>query len=240
MTIRIGMLVPSLNTIAEDDFDRFCPDGVRYHVHRIRLRTTPGRVTVDDLGRAYDEAVEAGRTVADLKPQVVAFNCTGASVARGPGGDRLLAERMTQDLGVPATNTMQAIKGALRRFGVRTLVHVCPFAGDSSRIEQESLEHDGFHILKSVALGFSDARTAAGMEVAELAELAATHDQPEADAVLLSCANVRALEAVPEVEAKLGKPVVTSNQAMLWDALRLGGWRGRLQGGGRLMEAVGE
>ncbi|HVV92712.1 MAG TPA: hypothetical protein VHD15_04760 [Hyphomicrobiales bacterium] len=234
-TVRIGMIVPSLNTIAEDDFRRFCPAEIAYHVHRVRLRTEPGKVTVDDLARAGRGAEDAGRALLDLKPTAIAFNCTGASVAGGEGSDRRLAADMTAALGVPSTNTMLAVKQALEALGVRSLVHVCPFEGESSEIERRALEEGGFDVVSSVALGFTDARVAANLPPEEIAAVGRSRDSDRADAILLSCANVRALEAAPVLEAELGKPVVTSNQAMLWAVTRLAGWRGTIAGGGRLM-----
>jgi len=239
-TQRIGMIVPSLNTIGEDDFRRFCPPDVAYHVHRIRLRKEGGVVTPESLLRAYLEAMEEATYLKDMGPSVITFNCTGASVAHGPQGDGELAERMTRELGVASSNTMVAIKRALERVGARKIVHVCPFADKFSSGEKASLEGAGLQVLKSVGLNFVDAREAARMDPAALAEVALGHAQAGMDALLLSCANVRAFEAVAHLEDKLGVPVITSNQAVLWDCLELVGWQGQVSGGGRLLQQCGQ
>lgn len=233
---RIGMIVPSLNTIGEDDFRRFCPEGVYYHVHRIRLRKEAGRVTPESLTRAHLEALEEATFLQDMSPDAITFNCTGASVAWGVQGDQRLAERMTQVLGVPSSNTMVAIKRALAEVGAKKIVHVCPFADKFSSEEKASLEAAGLQVLKSVGLNFVDAKVAALMPPEELASIAAQHAESSMDAILLSCANVRAFEAVAALEERLGVPVVTSNQAVLWDALRLVGWTGQPTGGGCLFQ----
>lgn len=231
---RIGMIVPSLNTIAEDDLRAFCPDEVAYHVHRVRLRKEAGRVTVESLARAYLEAVDEGSYLADLGSDAIAFNCTGASVAWGGDGDTTLAKRMTEALGIPSTNTMVAIKEALATLGADGLLHVCPFADEFSRIERESLTAAGFTVRRTVSLGFVDAREAAGMAPARIADAVAPHLDGSIGAVLLSCANVRAFEAVDALERSTGLPVVTSNQAVLWSVLRAAGWTGTIRGAGRL------
>ncbi len=231
---RVGMIVPSLNTIAEDDFRRYCPADVAYHVHRIRLRKESGRVTMESLTRAYLEAVEEAGYLKDMSPGAVVFNCTGASVAYGADGDEKLAQRMTRELGLPATNTMVAIKQALTALGIRRLVHVCPFADEFSEVERRSLEASGFTVSKSVGLNFTDAKEAALMHPQQLAEIARAQADPAADGILLSCANVRAFEAVEALEAQLGMPVVTSNQAVLWATLRLVGHPAVLPDAGRL------
>jgi maleate isomerase len=236
-THRVGMVVPSLNTIGEDDLRLFCPPDVRFHVHRIRLRKEPGRVTRENLARAHQEAIEESTFLKDMRPDAIVFNCTGASVACGPTGDAALAERMTSELAMPCTNTMVAIKRALTAVGAKRLLHVCPFADEFSGEERDALEASGFVVVKSVGLNFTDAREAARMDPQRIAEIAAEHAQALAiDAVLLSCANVRAFEAVQALEGSLGLPVITSNQAVLWDLLQLIGWRGEVPGAGRLFQ----
>lgn len=233
--LRVGMIVPSLNTIAEDDFRLYCPAEVRYHVHRVRLRKEGGRVTLESLARAYLEALDDAGYLKDMSPGALVFNCTGASVAWGPHGDTKLADRMTGELGVPSTNTMVAIKQALAALGARRILHVCPFADEFSTEERRSLEAAGLEVVKSVGLNFTDAKQAALMDPGELAQIAQAHAQGVAvDTVLLSCANVRAFEAVHPLEQALGMPVVTSNQAVLWAVLKLLGWSGTVAGGGRL------
>jgi maleate isomerase len=228
------MVVPSLNTVAEDDFRAFCPDDVAYHVHRIRLRALPGPVTMDDLVRAYQDACDAAALVADPRPDAVVFNCTGASAPRGTDGDAALAARMTERLGIPATNTMVAVKQALRAVRARDILHICPFTDTFSRAERASLEGSGITVRGTVSLDFADAKDAARMAPADIAEYVRGRIDDAVGAVLLSCANVRAFEAVEHLERAIGRPVVTSNQAVLWAVLAAAGRTGGIPGAGRL------
>jgi maleate isomerase len=50
--------------------------------------------------------------------------------------------------------------------------------------------------------------------------LARENDTPEADGIFLSCTNTTQIEAVTAIEQALGKPVVNSNQAVLWGCLK--------------------
>ena len=59
-------------------------------------------------------------------------------------------------------------------------------------------------------------------------------DQPDADAVFLSCGGIRALEVAAEIEQIIGKPVITSNQAQFWSCLRRAGITDKLTGFGQL------
>lgn len=232
--VRIGMIVPSLNTIAEDDFQLYAPSNVGVHIHRDRLPRIDGKVTVESLRISNQNAVQAATFLADMGPSAIAFNCTGASVAMGSSSDKELNERMNVALGIPCTNTMIAIKQALKALHIQKLVHICPFEGESTRIEQDSLREGGFELIKSIGMGFIDARQAALMSPEEIAENARQNDDPDADALLLSCANVRAMEAVEILEDQLDKPVITSNGAMLWHVLKIAGWSGTISNAGQL------
>ncbi len=68
-----------------------------------------------------------------------------------------------------------------------------------------------------------------------VAALAKEVDRPEAQAIFISCSNLRTLEIIESLERDLGKPVVTSNQASLWSMLRLVGDPRGVPGAGRLL-----
>jgi maleate isomerase len=58
---------------------------------------------------------------------------------------------------------------------------------------------------------------------------------PAADAYFISCTTIRSTDVIERIERELGKPVVTSNQGMLWSALRDAGIDEPIAGYGRLL-----
>ena len=68
-------------------------------------------------------------------------------------------------------------------------------------------------------------------------DLTVANARPDADAYFISCTAVRSLEVIGALEAALGRPVVTSNQAFAWHCLREIGVDDRITGFGRLLEA---
>ncbi len=65
-------------------------------------------------------------------------------------------------------------------------------------------------------------------------------DRPEADALFISCTAIRAVDVVERIEQALGKPVVTANQAMIWQALRWSGYAGAIEGYGKLLKQTNQ
>jgi maleate isomerase len=218
---RVGLVIPSLNVVVEDDLRRELPSNVGFHIGRVRLARSGGRVTPAALLDAGRDAVAQSTLLADAGVDVIAFNCTGASLADGPAGaDRLRAE-IAAATGTPATTTILAVVRALRAGGLRRIVHICPFTPEFSTDEAAFLRAAGFEIVASSGLNFTDARVAARLSPDEIADIAARLDDPAADGLFLACANVRAMEATAGLQRRLGKPVVTSNQAVIWDVLEL-------------------
>jgi maleate isomerase len=215
------MVIPSLNVIVEDDMRRETPTDVGVHIARLRLRKTQGRVTQSALLEAGTDAVQQATLLADAGMDAIAFNCTGASLSDGPDGARRMCREIEAAATTRATTTILAVVNALRASGLRRIVHICPFTAEFSTDEANFLRAENFDVVASRGLNFTDARLAAKMTPAEICDVAARLDQDDADGIFLSCANVRAMEAAAALRRRLGKPVVTSNQAILWELLCL-------------------
>lgn len=216
---RVGLIIPSLNVIVEDDLRRELPADVGYHIGRLRLRKTQGRVTQQALLDAGAEAIEQSTLLSDAGVDAIAFNCTGASLSDGQAGARALRERIEAATNTPSTTTIWSVVRALQASGLRRIVHVCPFTAEFGADEAAFLRGAGFEIVESRGLNFTDARLAAKMSPQEIVEIAMAVDRSEADGLFLACANIRAMEATEALQRRLGKPVVTSNQAVIWDLL---------------------
>jgi len=98
------------------------------------------------------------------------------------------------------------------------------------------LEDHGFEVLGMKGLGLVSNLDIGKEPPSTAYRLAREVFRPEADAVFISCTNFRTIEVIEALEADLGKPVVTSNQASLWKALRVGGIREKIFGYGSLLE----
>lgn len=218
---RIGLVIPSLNVVVEDDLRRELPADVGFHVTRLRLRKTDGRVTQAALLEAGKEAVERSTLLSDAGMHAIAFNCTGASLSDGPEGARRLRDDIAAATGTPSTTTILAVVRAMRASALRRIVHVCPFTAEFGADEAAFLRAQGFELVASRGLDFTDARLAAKLTPAEICDIAARLDQPDADGLFLACANVRAMEAARDLQQRLRKPVVTSNQAVIWELLEM-------------------
>jgi maleate isomerase len=237
----VGIIDLSTCTTLTVDVRLAVPDDVLVLFSRLRL--PGGEVTVEALDRmtAGDRLEEAARELADADVSALTFACTTGSLLHGPGFDERLRARITQATGVPASTTATAVVAALRQLGARSVAVGTPYTDDINEREVVFLEDAGFEIPQIIGLSKGYDREIRELREDEVLALAREAHVPGSDALFLSCTNLPVLALIPALEAELGVPVVTSNQATLWHLLRLAGVEDRLEPSlGRLVARRGE
>ncbi|ELY60903.1 Asp/Glu/hydantoin racemase [Natronococcus amylolyticus DSM 10524] len=218
--VRLGLIVPSSNTTAEPEFREFAPEGTTVHAARMALES----VTVDALDEMSHDAVRGGELLGHADVDAVAYACTTGSLLHGPGFDAELEAEIGEAAGVPAVATARSVCRALEALDAERIAVVTPYTADLDAKEREFLEAAGFEVVAIEGRGI-EANTEIGTLEPEDAheqvlEVVNAHLAASIDAVFLSCTNYQSLEAVGDLEAELGVPVVTSNGATLWDLCR--------------------
>lgn len=227
---RFGMIVPSSNRMAEPHACRYVPAGVVAHTTRLRM-TGPHVMKLDAL---LPRVAEAAELLADANCDPVVFHCTANSMAEGVAGERRIAETVAQATGGKATTTASATLAALAALGARRLVLLSPYRRPAHEHEIEFLTEAGFEIVGERNLGLAGAGAYSNVTPQDWVGIVTEAQDDGADAYFVSCANVRAIEALEEMETLVDRPVVTSNQVVIWQALRLAGVDDALPGLGRL------
>jgi maleate cis-trans isomerase len=113
----------------------------------------------------------------------------------------------------------------------------CAFLDEINAREAAYMEKAGFEILAITGLNLERDSDMVRVTPDYIVEFALSLDRPEAEAIFVSCGALRTLDVVGEIEARAGKPVISSNQAMIWDTLRLAGITDPIAGYGRLLAA---
>jgi maleate isomerase len=225
--LRLGVMFPSANYVAEPQLTAMLPAGVSLHTTRLALK--PG---VDKL-RMLDRLEEAVELLTDAQVQCLAFHCTAVSMWQVNMSD-IITARIKACTDVPVVVTSTAVVAALRELEAKRIVLVSPYVQDTNDREIALLEHFGVTVLSDRALGLEgSAMGAASPET--WASVTTEMRDDRADAYFLSCTAVKSAEVIDRLEAELGRPVLTSNQAMLWQALRQSGITDSVAGFGTLL-----
>jgi len=216
----------------EPEFYKMAPEGVSIHTTRIGLK----EVRADALREMTEDAAEAAQLLSTAGVNLIVYGCTTGSLLGGVEWERKLMEKVQENGGAPSFSTASAVVEALRELEATKLVVATPYIEELNTLEKNFLEAHGFEVLQMRGLGLVR-NLDIGKEAPSTAyRLAREVFRKEADAVFISCTNLRTIEVIKALEADLGRPVMTSNQASMWKALRTGGVRERIFGYGSLLE----
>lgn len=210
---RLGILLPSGNYIAEAEIPAMLPAGIGHHVTRLALRGSSSQELLAMLSRLE----EGAKLVADAKVDRIAFHCTAVSTF-APDMAGSIVQRIEAATGVRAFSTADALLAACATLRARRILLVTPYLAAVHQREVAFLEAQGLSVVGGAWMDI-DTNTEMGRLTPAAILSFATEQATDADACLLSCTAIRSAGIIAALERRLGMPVLTSNQAMVWYAL---------------------
>lgn len=218
---RIGVLVPYTNTNLEQDMILLKPRGVALHFQRM------GGYDIDEVP---DEEQMAGLGASDLtqplamlagaRPDVVMYGCTSATLTHGPAFDRDLADTIKRTMNAPSVTAAGSLVAAMRAMKIQRIGFSSPYVGAINEEAIAFFADAGIETVSRADIGRALGNYGQGeLTPDEVYDLAIKADSGAAEAIVLSCTDMRSVEVIDRLERDLGKPVITSNQAMLYCAL---------------------
>ena len=259
---RIGAIVPSTNTVVEPEFWRMAPEGVSIHAARMHVEA---RATTDDLRNMTAHSYQAARDLVTARVGTMVYACTSGSFIEGYGwehefssqaladgrdakaqgeeppriwdgqGANLLGD-VLQAIRPQVVTTFQSVVTALRAVAAKRLIVASAYPDFLNASLKTSLGEHGFEVTAIAGLGLENPVEIGVVRPEVPYNLARSIANGHADALFISCTNLRTIDVITRLESDLGMPVVTSNQASFWLALRLLGINDRLSQWGRLLD----
>ncbi|MEM5290295.1 aspartate/glutamate racemase family protein [Paraburkholderia sabiae] len=212
----MGLILPSLNTTTEPDFIRHAPSDVGVFATRVFMKVS----TPEDLRAMNAQVDDACRLIASIVPDVVVYACTSGTFLDGNSALANITSRIESLTDSRAVTTSAALLDALATLSVSKVAIAAPYPADVTKAECRFFESNGYKVVSSHALlrsGNEIRKITAG----EIERLVVEADSPDAEAIVVSCTDLRAFELVQHLEEVVKKPVLTSNQATLWAVLKL-------------------
>ena len=213
MTAHFGVLIPSTNTTVEIEYTRLLPASLQAHF--ARLGKAQG--VVFEPSRDDDLAYQA-RLLGNAKVGVIALTQTSASVFDDDYDVRVKRE-MTEQAGVPAFTSAEAIADAVRALGGRRIALVSPYSEAVMRRTRRYYERRGLEIIATDAFGATDAYAIGSLGPENATEAFTRIDDPSIDVIVLPGGNFPAMGFLTEWERMTGRPIITTNQVVVWAAM---------------------
>ena len=232
---KLGLIVPPTNSVNEGEWQRVLPEGVTLHTTRMRLHTDTQ--SVEGKRHLLADVRQASRDLAAAGVDVVAYGCTAGSLVLPLDW---LTGRVAAEVATPVVATGPSLVLGLRALGVARIAVATPYHDALNAHEAEFFTACGFEVVAIYGLGIGAGGPQEYTQIARLRpERIKAHALAAAaaggEALVLSCTDLPTLGLHDALERLLGRPVVSSNQATLWAALKSAGLAPDLVTWGALM-----
>ncbi|PBB28939.1 hypothetical protein [Mesorhizobium sp. WSM3882] len=212
----------------EDDKVAFAAARIKHHEP-----DSPERA-VENLYRHAFEIARAGELFDPPGAvNVSIYACTSGSATISQ--DRLEEELRRTRPNASITSPMMGALRAFHNFRASRIAMLTPYIDEVGAIVVKCIEDSGFTVRGSASFNLSTDSAIAAVSPESIFEAACSIDTQDSDALFIPCTLLRASSVIERLESRIGKPVITAHQAMLWDALRLAGYKNPVAGHGRLL-----
>lgn len=231
--IRLGVILPSVNTVVEPWFSKILPENASLHASRMFLSANLSPESLIEMDRC--DGVAAALHLKSCKPKVIAYCCTASSIVQGQKYDQHLMAELSKITEIPCFSAAGAIIDALESLDISRISIVSPYTDIIDHAEHQFFEEAGYKVLSSSNLGIEDSYRLAEPSTKEIYDLAIRGWKSGSEALLISCLNMNSQKVVEMLENVIGCPVITSTTATLWKLMREAGLYEQVPGYGYLL-----
>ncbi|MGH3088432.1 MAG: maleate cis-trans isomerase family protein [Rubrobacteraceae bacterium] len=218
--VGIGIITP-FDLVLDREYWRWLPENASLHITRTPTVELPVGIEFVSLISQAAVIMRAVRDLAIASPEVIAYACASGSFVEGLAGEARLRAAMEEAGAKRAVTTSGALLEALQALDAKRVAVGTPYDGEVTERLSRFLAEAGRDTVSNAFLGLTGDIFRVSAD--SVRALAIAVDRPEADAVFLSCTNLRTFRVLPELEKELGKPVLSANQVTMWAALRAAG-----------------
>ncbi|MCW1950210.1 MAG: aspartate/glutamate racemase family protein [Octadecabacter sp.] len=215
----LGLVVLQVDETIEQDFRRlFAGPDVALYVSRI---PSGANLTPDTIAQM---AIDLPQAASLLPPaaefDVIGYACTSGTTLIGADKVTQLVKEHANTQAV--TNPLSAAIAAFKSIDVQSIAIVSPYIASVALPIQAAFETAGFKVPTTVSFGEEIEANVARIDPASIhAAALEVGNVAGVDAVFLSCTNLRTLDIIDDLEQRLGRPVISSNQALAWHMAHL-------------------
>ncbi|NKB59146.1 MAG: hypothetical protein GKS00_22695 [Alphaproteobacteria bacterium] len=229
MTRHFGALIPSTNTTVEIEYTRLLPPTLQAHYARLgKERGVPF------MPSRKDDLEYQSKMLGNAKVEAIGLIQTSASLFEDDY-DAVAKLTMTDNSGAPAITSAEAIGQAVRALGAERIALVSPYSEDViGRAKRYYETRFGLEVLATEAFGATDSYAIGGLSADNATDAFARIDRPEIEVLVVPGGNFPTMKYVADWERQFNKPVITTNQAVIWSVMLAMDIREPLAGMGRL------
>ena len=229
---KVGLLALSTDLTIENDFQSICQKlPLDLFVNRIHNENP---LTKENLLKMYDQIEPVTKKILPgQKINTVAYACTSGTIAIGE--DKVKDKVQLAKPGCYVTTPITSAIKAFTKMNAKKIAVFTPYPESVNKTISEYLIKKNISVMSFNTFNLDLDVDFARIDPKYLSEILTKLNINDADALFVSCTALPALQILDQVEKKINKIVLSSNQTLIWDTIRLAGYKNSIKGYGKLL-----
>lgn len=208
-----------------------------FHSSRMRMK----KVTREELAAMDADAGRCALELSDARVDIIGYACLIAIMSQGNGYHRQSEARLRAAVAgngpdIPMVTSAGALVEGVKRLGAKSVAMITPCHRSLTQLVVEYLEAEGIDVVDCVSLEITDNVEVGRRDPMAHVDTAKKLQLGGADLIVASaCVQMPSLAAIPEIEAKFGRPTVSAATCTVFSMLQCRGLRPIVPQGGALL-----
>ena len=229
---RIGLVALSTDFSIEKDFNSiFLNLPIDLFVNRLPFYNP---LTDKNLIKMTEKLTEVTENILPNQTlDAVAYGCTSGTIAAGV--DEITNKIQSAKPNCKVTTPITSAVNALKHLNLKKISVFTPYPQPINEKVINYFKNEGFDIQTFASFNLESDLDIGKIDPKYLLEVLTKMDTVDAEALFISCTALPAFEIIQELENKIKKIVLSSNQTLIWDSIRSVGHNSSIEGYGKLL-----
>ena len=230
---KVGLIALSTDQTIEGDFNNICGNlPLDIFINRIHNQNP---LTKENLLKMQDDLESVtNKILPDEKIHTIAYGCTSGTIAIGEDNvkEKILLAKPGCYVTTPVTSAIKAFK----QMNIKKIALFTPYPDAVNKTILEYFTKKNIEVSSFASLNLNLDSEFANVDPNYILEISSKLETKNADALFISCTALPVLNILDKLEQTIQKPVLSSNQTLIWDTIRSIGYKSPIKGYGKLLE----
>jgi len=230
---KVGLIALSTDQTIEGDFNNICKNlPLDIFINRIHNQNP---LTKENLLKMQNDLESvANKILPDEKVNTIAYGCTSGTIAIGENNvrEKILSAKPGCYVATPVTSAMKAFQ----KMNIKKIALFTPYPDAVNKTILDYFTKKNIEVLSFASLNLNLDSEFANVDPNYILEISSKLETKNVDALFISCTALPVLNIIDQLEQKIQKPVLSSNQTLIWDTIRSVGYKSPIKGYGKLLE----